>query len=813
MLRFRLYLAAILLLVTVPCTKLHADGDDPTQTTTGSIQGQVVDSSGASISGATVTVYNSGTGFQATAKTDDTGTFKTFNVPYNDYKVKVEVQGFQTSEQSVDIHSAVPAQMTFKLTIAAVSEQVNVTADQTHTVESDQTSADTDLNTTMLGKSIGGAPSKSGLAAMVQTAPGAVTDDNQRIHVRGSESNVQTVVNGVPITDNMSALFSTSIDPRTSSQVEVITGGIPAEFGHTLGAIVNLTTKSGLNMPISGSLSGGIGSLETGDLAATFGGHVSKFGWFTSLSSSTTHRYLDGPTIENFHNVGRTASGLTTFDFNPTPNDFLKVTLMFGGSNFMVPNRLEQEIAGQDQRQQLRSYSESLSWHHLFSPTLLGDLSVFHRTSTAELISNPVSTPVVASQNRTLTNYGFQASISYASHGHTLKTGVQYTRTPIDEKFNFYPTDAGAFPSITTVSGTVVQNPVLQFSAAALFFFFKQKTAYEISGFVQDRFSPLKNLTLDLGVRFDHYRLLINDNAASPRVGIAYYFPKTKTVLRASYNRLFQPPPNENLLLASSIQAAQLSPLSVATGQVSVSPVLSDKENVFEFGIQQHVSKYARLSASIYNKQIRGFSDKDQFFDTGIVFPVSIFAGRVTGEEVRIDTSEWRGFSGFISYANSRSFGITPIVGGLFLGGAVDPLIYPGFRFPNDHDERNEGQFQVNYTNKRSGWWTSFGGRYDSGVPVDVEPGTTLQQFVAQGFDPRFFNQIDFQRGRIKPRAILNFSTGVDLRRKERVGVQLALDIQNLTDKLYLYNFESVFSGTHVGPPRLWNGRLTLNFR
>jgi len=345
------------------------------------------------------------------------------------------------------------------------------------------------------------------------------------------------------------------------------------------------------------------------------------------------------------------------------------------------------------------------------------------------------------------------------------------------------------------------------------FIFNNRATGNEVSAFVQDRFSPLKNLTLDLGVRFDHYRLLIEDNAVSPRIGIAYFVPRTQTVLRVSYNRLFQPPPNENLLLASSLQAAQLSPLSVATGQVTVDPVLPDKENVFEFGLQQQLSKYARLSVSVYNKQIRGFSDKDQFFDTGIIFPVSIFAGRVTGEEVRIDTSEWRGFSGFISYANSRSFGITPIIGGLFLGEAVDPLRSPGFRFPNDHDERNEGQFQISYTNKRTGWWTSFGGRYDSGVPVDVEPGTTLQEFISQGFDPRFFKEIDFQRSRIKPRTILNFSTGVDLFRKERVGVQVAMDIQNLTDKLYLYNFESVFSGTHVGPPRLWNGRLTLNFK
>jgi outer membrane receptor for Fe3+-dicitrate len=89
----------------------------------------------------------------------------------------------------------------------------------------------------------------------------------------------------------------------------------------------------------------------------------------------------------------------------------------------------------------------------------------------------------------------------------------------------------------------------------------------------------------------------------------------------------------------------------------------------------------------------------------------------------------------------------------------------------------------------------------------------TLEQFVAQGFDPRLFKEIDFQRGRIKPRFILNFSTGIDLFQKERVSISAALDVQNLTDKLFLYNFESVFSGTHIGPPRLWSGRLTLRFK
>ncbi|MDQ2921475.1 MAG: hypothetical protein M3R52_07695, partial [Acidobacteriota bacterium] len=106
-----------------------------------------------------------------------------------------------------------------------------------------------------------------------------------------------------------------------------------------------------------------------------------------------------------------------------------------------------------------------------------------------------------------------------------------------------------------------------------------------------------------------------------------------------------------------------------------------------------------------------------------------------------------------------------------------------------------------------------FSGRYDSGVPTDVQPGTTLVQFTTQGFDPRLYNEIDFQRGRVRPRTILDFSVGADLLKKERVSLNLQFDIQNLTNELFLYNFESVFSGTHVGNPRLFSGRLGLRFK
>jgi outer membrane receptor protein involved in Fe transport len=791
---------------------LAAAGVARAQITTGTVQGQVTDPSGAVVAGAKVRLINSITNYQAITETDVSGAFKFVNVPFNTYKLRVESQGFKSAEQTVDVHSALPSQVTISLAVGSLSEEVVVTADTSHLIEADRVSADTDLNLPLLTKQLGAIPSR-GLEKMIETVPGVVADDNGRVHARGSESNVQTVVNGIPVTDNLSAIFSTSFDPRTASHVEVITGSIPAEFGDKLGAIINLTTKSGLNMPLSGEISGNIGSFSTGDAGVSFGGHVSRFGWFTWFSGSTSHRYLDPPTIENFHNVGRSASNLTALDLAPTARDSIKLTLMVAGANFQVPNRVEQEIAGQDQRQRQRSHSGFLSWQHIFSPTVLGDVSAFYRTSTAELSSNPLATPAVAFQDRRLINYGFLASVSYAGHGHTVKTGIQYTRTPMREDFSFYPTDPDAFEPIIDEMGREVPNPVLQFSATTPFVFHDRRTGRRWAAFVQDRFTPIRNLTLDVGVRFDDYQLLVREREVSPRIGLAYFVPRTKTVLRLSYNRFFQPPPAENLLLASSEEAARLSPLAVTSGQLGVKPVLPDKEHVFEAGVQQQLSGFARLTVSVYNKQIRNFADKDQFFDTGIIFPISIFAGRVSGVEARVDTAKWRGLSGFINFANARSFGVTPINGGLFLGEAVESLQNPGLRFANDHDERNTGQFQISYTNERTGWWASFGGRYDSGVPAEIEPGITREEFARQGFDPRLFDDVDFQRGRVKPRTIFHFSTGIDLFQKERVQVSVGLDIQNLMDELFLYNFESVFSGTHVGPPRLWGGQIALKFK
>jgi hypothetical protein len=760
----------------------------------GTVQGTVTDPTGAVVPNAKVTLTSAISGYRQEATSNDSGFFRFGNVPFVAFTIHAEAPGFHHSDARGELRSNVPLTVDLKLAVAEAKEVVEV-SEEAPLLETTSASTHHDLDYVQLQKSPV-VSSGRGVEALVQTVPGIVQDDGGRMHARGSESQVQYVVDGVPITDNLAAAFSSSLDARNLRSAEVITGNVPAEYGGKLGAVVTVNTKSGFEMPWSGDLSLSAGSFDQGEIGGEFGGHTRRFGVYLSATGGRSRRYLDPPEIENFHNTGGNGRLFTKFDWNVSEKDFLHLSLSTNGSNIQVPNRFEQELAGQRQRQELRDDSQSLTWSHIFDDKTILDAALYRRSSSGRLLDPDVTGfPFFAEQSRRHRNEGVRVSLSRTLPNQNFKIGLGYVRTPISEFFTIAATDPAILADPT--------NPASAFPLSSPFVFDDHAKGHEFSFFVQDRITLFKDLTADLGIRFDDYRLVVKDYAWSPRIGLAYHVEKTGTVLRAAYNRLFQTPPVENLLLSSSEAGAVFSPIGSSTGVRAVPP---ERQNAYEMGVQQQIGKYMRFDVSYYVKNIENFSDKDQFLDSGIIFPVAIARGDVRGTEVRLDLTPIRGWSGYISYANSKANATTPLVGGLFLDEPGSDLLTPGVQFAADHDQRNTGSFGVTYT-ARNGAWFNFSGRHDSGVPTDFDPAIlpTLPREVAES--------LDAERGRVKPRTLLDFAAGIDLARESRLPMTLQFSVQNLTDKFYLYNFESVFSGTHIGRPRQVSGRLVFHFK
>jgi hypothetical protein len=319
------------------------------------------------------------------------------------------------------------------------------------------------------------------------------------------------------------------------------------------------------------------------------------------------------------------------------------------------------------------------------------------------------------------------------------------------------------------------------------------------SGFFQDTVSAGR-LTVSLGLRFDEYRFLVTGRQWQPRVGMAWSIPSTGTALRASYNRNYQTPPNENLLLSSSAAAGRLAPQSVrdALGGTHV-PLRPERQNVVEAGFQQALFGRVSLDVSAYYKHSLDQQDNNNFFDTGIIFPTTLKELRGKGLEARLTVPQARGMSGALSATVSRAVSTPPFTGGLFLGQDAVDLLSAG-PFVIDHDQALSLHGTVNYA-MRGGVWAGGSVRYDSGL---VSNPSDPAEVAA---DPDFADLLPYvdllsDVPRVKPRTVVDTALGYDARRGGRRIWSARFQVNNLMNRIALFNFQSVFVGTRVIQPR-----------
>jgi len=762
--------------------------------------GVVVDDQGKPIAGARVVVRNPVSSYRLDATTDAKGRYNLPNIPLHEYHLEVAAPGFVRLHEDLEMRSSVPLRKDLVLKPnGAVVEVV----DSANLVEG-HPSAHVEIDRTTIALSPAPVQSRA-MDSILLSTPGFVADENGRFHFKGSHGQMMYVVDGMPITDQMQATFSNSLDPAQAEGIEVITGGISAEYGGKPVAVVNITTKTGLGTPggFEGDVSVGAARFKTFEAGFGLRGGTESFGYAATGAVSQSDRFLDPVNFDNLHNHGNTGRVFTRFDWLLSSQDTLRLSIFGGDTKRDVVNLASEEAAGQNQWARTSDANLNLAWTHLLDSTSSLEASIYARSSQATL--NPTQElapgfgeggpdrPYWAWQDRSLMNLGGQVVYSKRFEGGSnLKAGIQYVEFPIHERFRFAVTEKALYD---------VADPLYAYTPEGgghIWNFEDRITPRMISGFVQDDLH-LDALILALGLRYDSYT--VKDMAQTqfqPRLGAAWHIT-SGTVLRASYDRLMVIRENENLALSLSPQAWNLGPYA-GSPMPELRPEIQDSVS---YGIEQQIGQSWRMVGEYWQKRSRNAADTGQFLNTGVVFPVGMSHGDFHGWNLRAEMAPLNGISGYLSLGRTRARVQAPVVGGLQLD---PPEAAPGEWFLIDHDQKYSGQLGVNW--ERGAFRVGTVCRYDSGL-VAGDPANVTPDLA---FGLPYVNRDHEGTWRTKSRTVWNFTTGYTLALSGKRKVDLGLDLMNAFNKQALFDFMSECGGTHVIPPRTWAAHVKYQF-
>jgi outer membrane cobalamin receptor len=752
------------------------------QNETGELRLTVTDQAGLPVP-SIVEIFSSSSQYRRSLEAVADGKVVAKRLPFGVYRVTVRKDGFNPYSVLIEVRSAIPLEKTVTLALAGIDTTVVVTEGGT-LIDPHRTGEVNRIGSDALRDRPGAAPGRS-IIDLVNTQPGWLLEANAVLHPRGSEYQTQYVVNGIPLTDNRSPSFAPEIEADEVESMNVLTANYPAEYGRKLGGVIEVNTVRDTRQGFHGQASASGGSF------ATAGGYLmGQYGWgrntlSVSADSARTDRYLDPPVEQNYTNQGTAGSFSAHYERDLTDADRLGVVVRREQARFLVPNEQVQETAGQRQDRDSYETVGQLSYQHVFAPWLLGDVRVMSRDVAAGLWSNPLATPIIVSQDRGFREGYLKASVSAHRGRHELKAGVEADFGSVREALSYGITNPQTFDPNTP--------PQFRFADRA--------QDREQALFVQD-LVRLGNWTLSAGLRWDHYRLVTDESAASPRLGAAWYWPRAGLVLRASFDRAFQTPAFENLLLASSPAVIALN------DSVLRLPVRPSIGNFYEAGFTKGLFDKLRLEANWFRRDMNNFADDDVLLNTGVSFPIAFRKAEIRGVEVKLEVPRWGKFSGWVSYSNMMSFGYLPVTGGLFLGDDASTMLNATDRFPTTQDQRNTVRSRVRYQLTPRAW-VSMGGSYGSGLPVEFNG--TRDDAIAQ-YGARIVDRLNLERGRVRPSFSLDASAGVDLWKNDRRTVRVQADAANLTNRLNVINFAGLFSGTAIAPPRSYSVRLAFEF-
>ena len=758
------------------------------QSTSGELRLKVTDPSGLGLK-TTVQIISDANHYRNILATNDQGILNVQRLPYGIYRLEISQPGFASMSVSVEIRSSLATEYTIQLKLPTVNQSVTVSAPDT-LIDPDQAGAVSQIGSDVIQNRLSSLPGRS-LQDLVNSQPGWLYEGNAVLHPRGAEYQTQFVIDGIPLTDNRSPSFGPEIEADDVQSMSIYTAGFPAEYGRKMGGVVEVNTLEDSKMGFHGQvvLSGG-----SFDSAGAFAQGQYVWGKNTlgfSASGSMTDHYLNPVVPENFSNTGTLSDFSVNYQRNLTPNDRMSFIVRRETSRYDVPNELVQQAAGQRITADNVETMGIASYQHTFSTHVVADFHAMVRDNAVDFNSNANSTPIQVFQHNWFREGYFKGTVTAVHGRQEWKFGVESDNTFLNENFRFNITDPTQFDPGTPPT----------------FHFLANRPDLEQSAFVQDLIH-LGNWTISAGLRWDHYQLILNRQAVDPRFSISRYFPSADLVLHFSYDRVFQTPSFENILLSSSTAAAGLNPVSLQL------PVEPSEGNYYEAGLTKAFWGKLKLDANYFRRLVNNYADDDQISNTTISFPIAFRKSVIYGAEAKLEIPDWHRFSGFLSYSWTVGSAWFPVTGGLFLG--ADAVIPTTGHFPDSQDQRNTVRGRLRYQ-VAPRLWLAFGVQSDSGLPFDFQcpDGETLPQCVAgvaQVYGQQVVDRINFSRGRILPSFLVNASAGADIYKSEHLNLRIQADGQNLNNILDVIDFGGLFSGNAIGPSRSYTLRLTAQF-
>lgn len=738
------------------------------QGASGMIQGAVKDPQGAVVPGAKVEITDPVSRYHRETTSGSDGSYKFSNVPFNPYHMVVTAKGFAPFTQDVEVRSGVPVTADATLTVGGSSTTVTVEAGAADLIETESTSH-TDVDRGLFDKVPLESASSSVSSLVTETVPGIAADSNGLFHGLGDHAENSFSVDGQPITDQQSKVFSNQIPIDSVQSLEVIQGAPPAEYGGKTSLVINATTRSGqgLTKP-QGSITASYGTFGTSTEGFTLGYGGQNWGNFISASGLNTSRFLDGPELLVMHDKGNEENFFDRIDYQFRPADSIHLNLGFTRSWFQNPNTFDQQLhtcnagftcnaAGQaldpvtgalmgptDQRSKILTYNISPTWTHLIGNNAVFNFGAYARHDqfnyypSADPFADfsPDLQSQTIKQDRRLTNAGLRADFSYTKGIHNFKAGATFQHTFLSENDQLGTVDPGFLALFNALGpngpipgtscldalGNPISAPCTTLAPSDLtrggtpFVFRGRGDVKETALYVQDTITK-GPWNFNLGIRGDIYRGFSSGNQAEPRTGIAYNIKKTNTVLRISYARTLESPFNENLIISSTgcanpVVAALIPPPNLGCALGAIQP---GYRNEFHAGLQQAFGKYLVIDGEYIWRYTHNAYDFGVIASTPLAFPIEWHNSKIPGYAIRATVPNFHGFTAYVVMSSVSARFFPPQAAG------VTFLPAPAV-FRIDHDERFNETTHFQYQPWKRGPWLGFNWRYDSGLVAGAVP-------------------------------------------------------------------------------------------